>query len=167
MKRVVRRRADTLAEAQFAIAQFSGWVTNADTKAGLLATATTILGGALVGQRTAIRASFTPDSWREWALAAVLVWTLAAVVTTAVALTAALRPRVVARGHSRFSWPTVAATPVHELLAADRRTAAREAWRAAHDLAVIARMKFRWLRLALLAWANGATGLFVWFLLSP
>ncbi|WNV82766.1 Pycsar system effector family protein [Umezawaea sp. Da 62-37] len=167
MRKVTRRRSGSLAEAQFAITQFSGWVSNADTKAGLMATATTILGGALVGQRTAIRASFPPESPREWAVAAVLVWTLLAVVTTAFALTAALRPRVVNDGYSRFSWPTVAATPAHVLDAADPRDSSREAWRSAHELAGIARLKFRWLRLALLAWANGATGLFAWFLLFP
>ncbi|MET1075889.1 MAG: Pycsar system effector family protein [Umezawaea sp.] len=165
--KVVKRRSDTLAEAQFAITQFSVWVTNADTKAGLMATATTILGGALVSQRTAIRATFSPGSPFEWGLAVVLVWTLLAVLTTAFALTAALRPRVVNQGHSRFSWPTVAATPVHVLDAADPRNSSREAWRAAHELAGIAQLKFRWLRVALLAWANGATGLFAWFLLSP
>ncbi|MFD9741386.1 Pycsar system effector family protein [Umezawaea sp. NPDC059074] len=164
--KTVRRRRDDVGEAHFAITQFSGWVANADTKAGLLATATIVLGGTLAGQRAEIRASFTPTTWHEWVRAVVMALTLVAVPAAVLALTAALRPRVLDGSRSRYSWPSVAATPVRDL-PRSKRSAADEAWLAAHDLAVIARQKFRWLRIALLAWVVGALGLFAWFLLAP
>ncbi len=162
----VRRRRGDVAEAQFAVAQFSGGVANADTKAGLLATATIFLGGTLVAQRTVIRASFTPTTWGDWVRAVLMTLVLISVPVAVLALTAALRPRVVDRGRSRYSWPSVAATPVRDL-ATRKRTAADEAWRTAHDLAVIIQRKFLWLTVALVAWASGALGLFAWFLLTP
>jgi len=160
----VRRRREDVGEAHFAVGQFSGQIANADTKAGLLATATIFLGGTLVGQRDVIRTSFTPTTWQDWVRSALISVALVAVPIAVIALTAALRPRVFDGSRSRYSWPSVATTPVHDL-ATRRRTSADEAWRAAHDLAVIARRKFRWLTLALLAWSAGALGLFTWFLL--
>ena len=162
----VRRRRDDVDEARFAITQFSGWIANADTKAGLLATATIFLGGTLVGQRTGVRASFAPATWHDWVRTVLITGALAAVPIAVVALTAALRPRVLDDTRSRYSWPFVAATPVRDL-AASRRTTDDEVWLAAHDLAVIARRKYRWLTIALTAWAAGSLGLFTWFLLTP
>lgn len=164
--KAVRRRRDDVSEARFAIAQFSGWVANADTKAGLLATATIFLGGTLVGQRPAIRGSFTPVTWQDWVRTVLITGVLVAVPIAVIALTATLRPRVVDDTNSRYSWPFVAATPVRDLTTS-KRTTADEAWLAAHELAVIARQKYRWLTLALIAWASGSLGLFTWFLLTP
>ncbi|HEX6342635.1 hypothetical protein [Umezawaea sp.] len=161
----VRSRRDDVGEARFVIAQFSGWVANADTKAGLLATATIFLGTTLVGQRSAVRASFSPSTWQEWVRAVLITGALVAVPVAVVALTATLRPRVLGNTGSRYSWPFVATTPVRELARSNRT--ADEAWLAAHNLAVIVRRKYRWLTLALVAWAIGALSLFTWFLLTP
>jgi hypothetical protein len=104
-------------------------------------------------------------TWHDWVRAVLITGALLAVPIAVVALTAALRPRVVDTS-SRYSWPFIAATPMRDL-ATSTRTTADEAWLAAHDLAVIVRRKYRWLTVALTAWAAGSLGLFTWFLLTP
>ncbi|MFD1148172.1 Pycsar system effector family protein [Saccharothrix hoggarensis] len=158
-------REDEPKDAYQAIGQFSGWVANADTKAGLLATATTLLGGGLASQRHTIRDAFRPSSLADWVSLVAISVAMVAILVTAIALVLVLVPRArVARQtrFSRFSWPAVAAKSMDELLAEVDAKPAEEAWWTARDLAIIVHRKVRWLRVALFGWVIGALGLLAW-----
>lgn len=149
------------------IGQFSTWIANADTKAGLLATATTVLGGLLAGQRVAIQAAFHPRTPWQWvALLAVCV-SIASILLCVLALVVVLRPRVQKPGYSRYSWPSVARTPLPRLVSASRSRAKLEGWRTAKAMAAIAARKFFWLRVAVLSWAVSAVSQFLWTVIRP
>lgn len=151
---------------QLAITQFSTWVSNADTKAGLLATATTLLGGGLASQRGAIRKSFAPATALEWVSTVAVSVTMIAMVVAVAALVVGLRPRARRYGFSRYSWPSVASLSLEQYLERVQRTPRLEGWRTAHDLARIARVKFLCLHVAASAWALGALSFLTWTVLS-
>jgi hypothetical protein len=154
-----------LDDAYKAISEFSGWVTNADTKAGLLASATTLVGGGIASQRAKVRESFRPATVADWIELIAICVSILAVLVAVVALVVVLRPQARRFGFSRFSWPAVVVHEVAELAAMSGRTQRMEAWQTAHDLAVIAQQKFRWLSVALFSWAIGAFCLLTWILL--
>jgi hypothetical protein len=131
-------------DAKLAIDQFSIWVRNADTKAALLTTAVTILGGALAGRASVAATRLPPDSIRDWLAVSAYGTSIGLAVVAAVLLVTVLRPRRVVKSFTRFSWPTVAELTEAELLAAVARPGAkREAWLTAHALAQIAAFKLR------------------------
>ena len=53
-------------DAQFAVNQFSSWIMSADTKAGLLVMALTILLATALGQRDRIVMLMTPGDLKAW-----------------------------------------------------------------------------------------------------
>ncbi|MFI6099368.1 Pycsar system effector family protein [Lentzea sp. NPDC051213] len=152
-------------QVQLAITQFSAWVSNADTKAGLLATATTLLGGGLASQRTVIRGAFPPTTTMAWVRVIAIGLSVLAVVVAVAALVVALRPRARKHGFSRYSWPVVASVSLEQYRARVCRAPGAEGWRTAHDLARIARAKFRCLYVATWAWAVGAVSFLAWTVL--
>ncbi|SHG07780.1 Pycsar system effector family protein [Streptoalloteichus hindustanus] len=154
-------------DARFAINHFATWIGNADTKAGLLAAATTVLAGALVGQRSAVVATLArPTGWQVVALVALALSAVGVVVTT-LFLIRAVAPHVRQDGFSRYSWPTVADADLTALLAGQREDDRREAWLSALTLARIVRRKYANLRCAFATWLVGVAGLTVWLVVVP
>ncbi|MCP2260895.1 hypothetical protein LX15_004615 [Streptoalloteichus tenebrarius] len=154
-------------DARFAMTHFASWIGNADTKAGLLAAATTVLAGAVVGQRAAVVAALTrPTGWRVVALVGLGLSVVGVVVTT-LFLIRAVAPRVRQDGFSRYSWPTVADTSLSGLMATDPEGDRREAWLSALTLARIVRRKYANLRCAFVSWLISVTGLTVWLIIAP
>jgi uncharacterized membrane protein YeaQ/YmgE (transglycosylase-associated protein family) len=154
-------------DARFAISQFSGWITNADTKASLLATALTVLVGAVASQRNVLLGVLPTSGYREWTAVALFCSIVICIVGSVICLVRVLTPRVDRTAFSRYSWPAVAESPLVKLVSLSQQTEREEAWYTARVLAVIARVKFRNFSLAL-RWSIGAAGAFVaWLSVSP
>lgn len=143
------------------------WIVNADTKAGLLATATAIIGGIMASQRASLRNAFRPQDPADlWELSTAALAILALLVC-AVALVSVLRPRVRTGPYSRYSWPAVSSASFELVIEHAMHDSAIEAWRTVYDLSLIARKKFYWLKMAIFAWATAALSLFLWSIIRP
>ncbi|MFD4641669.1 Pycsar system effector family protein [Lentzea sp. NPDC058436] len=165
--RTVRRHRDSTSEAQFVITVVGNWIVNADTKAGLLATANAVLGGVVASQRSSLRSAFNPKSptpWWELPIAGLVALSF---LISMVALVAVLRPRIRTGPYSRYSWPAVANLSAEDVLSRARRNPEAEAWRTARDLSLIARRKFLWLRVAIFSWAVTGVLSLSWVVLHP
>ena len=150
-------------DARFAITQMSAWIANADVKAGLIATANTVLVGALVSQRRAV-----VDSVRQLDVTDViglisLGLSVAGVLWSALFLLIVLTPRLRSGETTRYSWPSLAGAKVSDLMDADPEADRREAWASAIALANIAARKYRSTRLSLIGWIVGSVFLLVWW----
>ena len=162
-----RRRAQVNSDdARFAITQMTAWIANADVKAGLIATADTVLVGALVTQRRA-----AVDSARQLDVADViglisLGLSVLGVLWSAVFLLIVLTPRVRGGQKTRYSWPSLATANAGDLVHTDPETDRREAWESAIVLANIAARKYRATRLSLIRWIVGGVFLLVWWMCS-
>lgn len=140
-------------DARFAISQFTAQVNSADTRAGLLGAALTVLAPVLVRQF---------ETTRLTGVVVGLLVASAALIALAVAGTVSvLSVRVVEVGFSRYSWPLVARSSVAALTGRTDRTDRVEAWRAAYALALIAQTKYAHFRWALRLGAAGGVLLFV------
>jgi hypothetical protein len=150
-------------DARFAITQMSTWIANADVKAGLIATADTVLVGALISQRRE-----AVDSARQLEVADViglisLGLSAIGVIWSAFFLLIVLTPRVRSGQKTRYSWPSLAQAKVSDLVDIDLETDRREAWTSAIALANIAARKYRATRLSLIGWIVGGVFLLVWW----
>jgi hypothetical protein len=136
--------------------QFARWITNADTKAGLLAAALAILTGWVAQRMGTVVHRLPPGSLVEWIVLLGLLTSAAAIVLSTAFLVCAVIPRVhEPRLFSRYSWPSVAGASVADLVLTERRSEREESWQTAHILASIARRKFRHVRRAFLWWTLG------------
>lgn len=139
---------DDLADAHFAIGYASGWVTNADTKAGLLSAAIALILGASGQQISKIHLIMALRNGAAWTALALLVAMGICVVTAIGALASVLIPRTTPpRRPSRFGYPTLS-SPAWKHTPASRVEAAEEAWDQAGVISGIASTKFRALRVA-------------------
>lgn len=130
--------------AKLAVTQFSLWVTNADAKAGLLATALAILGGVIVGREDSINQRFPPRTISGWAAGVSYYLSVALVILAVFFLSRVLKPRRVSQYFSRYSWPIVASLAEGDFVdAALKGDGEREAWKTAYTLALIAHFKMR------------------------
>jgi hypothetical protein len=146
-----KRSADTSSvteDAYFAISHFAVWINNADTKAGFLLAAWTVLVGALSASADRIQRAVPVVGARSLASMIFLCGTAAGLLATAYLLVSALSPRLPAPGFSRFAFPNVADAELSELRDSRTSTAREEAWRQARQLAQIALAKFTAIRRA-------------------
>ncbi len=154
-------------DARFAITSFSGWITNADTKTGLLAAAVTVLTSTIVSQSDRAIALLPPHGARQVAAVLALGPSLLALAVTAFWLLRALLPRMTNPGFSRYSWPAVAASTPSELASLTATKDRAEAWLQAHTLAGIAQAKFGNFSKALRCFAVAVALLVAWAILAP
>lgn len=154
-------------DARFAITAFAGWITNADTKTGLLAAAVTVLTSTVVSQSDRAIALLPPQGVRQVAAVVAIVACLAALAVTAFWLLRALLPRTTNAGFSRYSWPAVAALSPRELVAMTAIEDRAEAWLQAHTLARIAQAKFGNFAHALRWFTAAVVLLIAWAILAP
>jgi hypothetical protein len=153
-------------DARQAIAQMTAWVNNADVKAGLIATADTVLAGAVATQRAqVVRSAKTLDVVDVFALAA-LGTTVLGVLWCGFFLLRALMPRVRRGVFSRYSWTTLAEADPRSLTRTAPDAERAEAWAIAIALAQIVEAKYRAVRLALGGWVVGAVALLGWTALT-
>lgn len=140
-------------DARFAIDQFGRWIANADTKAGLLAAALVIMGGALGDQSRVVGHRLPPTSFADWISLVALLAATGAIVTSIGFLVGVVSPRLEQPdGFSRYSFPSVADAPIAELVRVDGGSDREHGWRTASVLASIACRKFRCLRRAFAWW---------------
>jgi hypothetical protein len=151
-----------LEDAHHALDAFREWITNADTKAGLLSAASAVLVGAVGSQQRAITAVLSPRGSLEYiGLGLLIAWTLSLSVALA-ALGYALVPRIPhPSAPSRFAFPTVARSD-WPLTPISRAGAAREAWAEAKVLALVAAHKFSGLRIAFPSFAAALALFLAW-----
>lgn len=153
-------------DARFAITQMSAWIANADVKAGLIATADTVLVSALVSQRReAVDSARQLDVTDAIGLISLGLSALG-VLWSAFYLLQVLTPRMRSVQKTRYSWPSLAQAKVDDLIDADPETDRREAWTSAIALANIAARKYRATRRSLIGWIVGGVFLLVWWICS-
>ena len=134
-----------VADALLAAEVFHLQIVNADTKAGFLIAAVSVLLGAVTNQRDVL----PPHGVSEWIGVGMLAASVLAGLYAALQCARVLSPRVARTRFSRFSWPSVARAEVADLLRLDPADRRREAWTTARALAGIAETKFRLFRLGL------------------
>ncbi|WP_204072741.1 Pycsar system effector family protein [Planotetraspora phitsanulokensis] len=144
------------ADAHFAISQFSAWIMNADTKAGVLAAALAILINGLLGQKIAITALLPPRNVAAWLPLTALTGSAICIIAASMHLILAVRPKIRQDEFSRYSWPSVSKSTISQLVSRGTDTDREEAWKTAHTLASIAEIKFRRLRVAFIWWLIAA-----------
>jgi hypothetical protein len=153
-------------DARQAIAHMTAWVNNADVKAGLIATADTVLAGAVATQRAqVVRSATTLDVVDVFALTA-MGTTVLGVLWCGFFLLQALMPRVRRGTFSRYSWTTLADVDPRLLAQAAPNAEREEAWAIAITLAQIVEAKYRAVRLSLGGWTVGAIALLCWAALT-
>jgi hypothetical protein len=141
------------------VEQFQRLVTHADTKAGVMATATGLLLAGLMGNAGALRVTFANTTGVHRFAQALLILTVAALVAVLVSLGAVLLPRMrehetpnVFAPHNSLS--STASLTVEEL--------ATQAWAQGAVLACIATAKFAAVRWALLGTGVAAVSFAGW-----
>lgn len=155
-------------DVHFAITQFSYWINNADMKAGLLATATTLLAAALVSQKKSIVATFPLNCWTNWLSLVLLCLSGTLLILTVVGLFLTLRPRRATDGFSRYSWVSVASTDSRQLERLTPRLSQRsEALRTSKILADITKKKLNSLAFAALCWLLAGFSTLGWYIFLP
>lgn len=168
----VRRRrgaAEPVEDAYQAIATIGGWVTNAETKIGLLAAAATVLAGAVVRQQERVELLLrSPIGYRASAALLALAACVAALAVCAGHLFSALRPRLQRSEFSRFAFPDLADADLQMLAdPASVQAVRREAWVQARTLARIARAKYQSFMRALVAGIVAGATLVAWLIIAP
>lgn len=167
------RRRDTppapVDDAYQAITTISGWVTNAETKIGLLAAAVTVLFGAVVRQQEHVEEVLAaPFGYRSAAALLLLAACVGALAVCGWHLITALRPHLDRSEFSRFAFPDLADADLDRLANPDSvRAARREAWVQARTLAQIARAKYRSFTHALGAGIVAGFAFVGWLVLAP
>jgi hypothetical protein len=154
-------------DVRFAVTQFSAWVTNADTKAGLGLAGVALLVNGMVAVRPLFARNLPPATVRTWCFVTTYTMTTACVLITVGCLTLALLPRIDTQRFSRYSWPLVSRATEQELFALSPKTERIEGWHAAHALAQIARRKFRYLGFASYTLAAAISLFLLCILLAP
>lgn len=166
-----RRKAapEPVEDAYQAITTIGGWVTNAETKIGLLAAAVTVLAGAVVRQQERVELLLrSPVGCRASAALVALASCVAALALCAGYLFSALRPHLHQSEFSRFAFPDLADADLEMLAdATSLQSARREAWVQARTLARIARAKYHSFTRALVAAIVAGTTYAAWLVIAP
>ncbi|GAA4902892.1 hypothetical protein GCM10023405_24710 [Streptomonospora salina] len=151
-------------DALFAIDQTGQWIRSADTKAGLLGAALSVLATGVAAEAAksgvpVLDAASVRESLSGW-----LLIILAAFLVIAIALTVkTVSPRIsTPRYRSRYSWPWLNAMDPMELSRLGSTNSRHEAWVQAIYLAGVAEAKHRSLRLALRFFAAAGVLFLLW-----
>jgi pycsar effector protein len=135
-----RRNDPKVSDVEFLIGQTGDWIRSADTKAGLLLGALTVLLGWLSSSAGSLRGLWSGHPQRLGAL--VFLATCVVLLVVAIALLiAVLIPRRSTPAATRYAWPWVHRTSLEDLKALTPDTQRTEAWRQAKLLAGIASRK--------------------------
>jgi hypothetical protein len=155
-------------DAYLALTTNGGWINNADTKNGLLATALAALTIAAVKQRPRVEALVDADVDRRGVVAVVLI-TVAAVFILLAGywLFQALRPRLGNDTPSRFAFPHLANVDIRDYAGYDAEDVRREALVQAQALAQIGLAKYQRFSKALSCTAVAALAFLGWLLAVP
>jgi hypothetical protein len=154
------------ADARFVIDHVASWITNADLKAGLLATGLIFAIGVLADQRAAIARQLLFRSATDGVAVAAAAAAIFAFLRSALYVARTVSPRVESTPANRFSWPSLADADVDELLGASAETVRREAWEHARQLARITRVKFAAVAVAVHWFCVGGGFLAAWAFLG-
>jgi hypothetical protein len=152
-----------------AIGIVSPWVNNADTKLGLLATATTILATAVLRERRDVDMVLHQSLQVRGGLALACYFACAIAITVAgLALFWGLIPRLTNPQPSRFAFPHLAQLDdIDSLVNADPAALRTDAWLQAQTLAKIVRKKYRCVRVGLIAGTLAGVAFVGWLLVAP
>lgn len=151
-----------------ALDSVAGWVTAAETKTGLLATALTVLAGVVASKRAQALASLQGElSCREVAVLIPYGVCLMSLVASGAFLVAALRARTEPGAPSRFAFPYLATADIDKLMTDDGQEIRREAWSQAQTLARIAMRKYKHFNVALTLGLVSAGTFVVWLFVAP
>lgn len=163
--RAVPPRTDDAFQALDSVA---AWVTAAEQKTGLLATALTVLAGVVASKRTQVLATFQGGlEGREIVAFVPYCVCLVSLAVSAAFLVAALRARTEPGPPSRFAFPYLAIARIDDLMATDEQAIRREAWSQAQTLALIAMRKYRHFNQALTLGLIAGGGFVVWLFAAP
>lgn len=157
--------AESVDDARFMISHLASLTNNADTKAGLVATATTVLLGIAFSQRRDVARLVQRAEDLEWMPLGSFVLVLLGGAVAVGAVARALWPRLLVSGYSRYSWPAVAKASSEVLVETSFGGKRNEAWRTAHDMSRILAVKYKYLRVAISSWLVSAIFLLCWFVL--
>lgn len=143
-----RARLDTAERVHDA---FAAWIAAADTKAGLVAAALSVLVGALVSQAGAVGALAGCDEVVASAARSYAWLTGALLLAAFIAVGAVVWPRVRYARPNPYAWPSVASCGSDAILHRldDPAGRAEAAWDQAHILALICRVKHTAFRAAI------------------
>ena len=145
-------RARDCEDAYFAINQFTAWINNADAKAGFLSAALAILAGGIARESNERFKSLGHLDAQQWLVIAAVASSAIVSIVSAAYLVRAIYPRIQSQPFSRYSWPSVANVSHASLLKTGIRSNRDEAWMTALSLALIAKKKFRCLRVSFACW---------------
>jgi hypothetical protein len=155
-------------DAYLALTTYGGWINNADTKNGLLATALAALTIAAVRQRPRVEALVDAGVDRRGAVALALLGVAAASILVAgYWLFQALRPRLGNETASRFSFPYLAVADLTEYAVYDAQDVRREALVQAQTLARIGLGKYTRFSNALSCTSVAGLAFLGWLLAVP
>lgn len=164
--RPVVRTEDVSSAATTAVTETAEWVRAADSKAGFVFTALTILLSAMSTDLPQVRGLWSEprDSWPLLLLLASCLALMAAVTCSALVVL----PRTRGLTPNRFSWPWLASASRDKVLRHVRRDPPDDdAWCQARTLAVIAARKYKWLGWSLRSGALAASTFVFWKLFLP
>jgi hypothetical protein len=150
-----------VSDAEFVIGQTGDWIRSADTKAGLLLAALTVLLGWLGSSVGTLRCVWSGHPQRLGSLLALGGSVLFLSVAVGL-LIAVLLPRRSAPTATRYAWPWVHRTSIEELLALAPDSRRVEAWRQAKQMAMIAAHKHTLFTAAVWFSAGSVACLVVW-----
>lgn len=151
-------------DAFLVLAQTAEWIRSADTKTSFALAALTLLLNAVAGD-----AHLVSDLWSGVPAPdrVVLAVSIGALMISFAAAASVLMPRTSVVTPNRFSWPWLAKATDGETLKMMRTSAVKEAWLQARGLAVVARRKYFWLRLVMLAGSTSAVSYLAWKVFFP
>lgn len=153
---------DDVDDALHAIDTMTTWVTHADTKAGLLATAVAVVIAAIAQDRDTISDVVRASGAAEVISAAILAGIGGLLLVAVVALGVAVTPRTRLDSRpTRFGLPTLA-SPGWTRTYVPRSEISDEAWLQATTLARIANRKFSFIRTASIAVTSALVLLIAW-----
>lgn len=152
-------------DARFMVSHLAVLTNNADTKAGLVATATTVLLGIAFSQREGVARLISHPGQLQWIPIVVFGTALFCGAVAGCAVARTLWPRLTVTSFSRYSWPAVAKVKTSAFTKADPRDEREEAWRTAGDMSRILTMKYRQLRIAIASWLVSAGFLLCWLVI--
>lgn len=146
-------------EASLALSSAAEWVRGADNKAGFALTALTLLLGAMSSDLIRLRSICSQPSLGL----AVLLLSLLGVLAALVSAMLVVLPRTPSPAPNRFSWPWLSVVEESDVMdRVSQGTGADEAWAQARTLAKIARLKYQWLRAAMVSGGVAAVSFVVW-----
>jgi hypothetical protein len=161
-----RRDDPDVSDVEFLIGQTGDWIRSADTKAGLLLGALTVLLGWLSSSTESLRGLWSGHPQRLGALVILGVCVVLLVVAIGL-LIAILVPRRSTPTATRYAWPWVHGTSLEDLVALTPESRRIEAWRQSKHLASIASRKHTLFAAAVWFSAGSAACFLAWSVLRP